>query len=355
MFKVTGLRNLLLIKQGFRGQSATRCGFSVSHNSYFNYPVRKYATYRRFNGTNGPTLQDVLKSRKTVYVGLSLVGFYLYNQDEAPYTHRRRFLWIPYWLETKIGDYSYRQILYQYNNQILPENNPLYGRVSNVMNKLLTSALLGTMDEKQKRHLQSLGWRIHIIEVDPRKVPPNAFVLPNGKIFIFSSILPICENDDGLATVLSHELSHQLAHHSSEQLSSQPFYVFLSTFLYALTGISWFNDLLIAGVLQMPASREMESEADHIGCELMAKLCFNLNEAVQFWQRMNAYEEQMKRQQNLREGYFQEFFSTHPATSKRIKDIQSWLPQLKTIEESSGCHEYQFGEFSKSYNNYFRR
>ena len=84
---------------------------------------------------------------------------------------------------------------------------------------------------------------INIIQND--SLPPNAFILPNGKIFIFSSIMSICQNEDGLATVLSHELSHQ---HSSEQLLKQPVYMVLSTILYTITGVSWFNDLLINGV-----------------------------------------------------------------------------------------------------------
>ena len=150
------------------------------------------------------------------------------------------------------------------------------------MNSLLTAAISNFPDQQQVEHLKSLDWAIHVIQVDPNKIPPNAFILPNGKIFIFSSILPICHNDDGLATVLSHELSHQLAHHSLEQLSKQPFYILLLAILYSITGTSSFNSLMIEGLLKMPASRDMESEADHIGCELMARLCFNVNEAVQF-------------------------------------------------------------------------
>lgn len=37
----------------------------------------------------------------------------------------------------------------------------------------------------------------------------NAFVLPGGKIFVFTGILPVSANDDGLATVLGHEIAHQ--------------------------------------------------------------------------------------------------------------------------------------------------
>ncbi|EMG48212.1 hypothetical protein G210_1265, partial [Candida maltosa Xu316] len=295
----------------------------------------------------------LLTSRKLLYTGAGLIGFYVYNLHEAPYTHRLRFLWVPYWLENKIGDYSYGQIYGQFRSMILPHSNPLYARVSNIMNKLLTVALTDNinenLDSRFLAHLKSLKWEINIVESNDS--PPNAFILPNGKIFIFSSILPICANDDGLATVLAHELSHQLAQHSSEQLSKQPIYMVLSTILYTITGISWFNDLLINGVLTMPASREMESEADHIGCELLARACFDPRQSIKFWERMSQAEKRLGGGGvglgNL------EFFSTHPATSRRIQDIEKWMPQLMQIRESSGCYEY--GRFHNFSANYFKR
>ncbi|CAI5759101.1 unnamed protein product [Candida verbasci] len=313
----------------------------------FRHFTRTYATYKRFNNTTkSVNYYNLLHSRKTLYVGGGLIGFYIYNLHEAPYTHRRRFIWVPFWLGEKIGDYTYKQIMYQYGSQILPHSNPLYSKVSNVMNKLLQVSL-NSEETHQKQFLKNLNWEINIINND--SLPPNAFILPNGKIFIFSSILRICQNDDGLATVLSHELSHQLAQHSNEQLSSQPIYMALSTILYTLTGVSWFNDLLINGVLTMPASREMESEADHIGCEILARACFDPKQSIYFWQRMNQAEKRLGGEANAR----LEWFSSHPATSRRIADIESWMPKLEQIKADSNCHSfYQFDEFHR---NFFKR
>lgn len=320
---------------------------------------RTYATYKRFDNTTSSSsfttsYAHLLTNRKTLYIGGGLLGFYVYNLHDAPYTHRSRFIWVPYWLETKIGDYSYRQIYQQFQLQILPHSNPLYNRVSTIMNKLLDVALNDNINDDLNarflNHLKSLKWEINIIQND--SLPPNAFILPNGKIFIFSSIMPICKNEDGLATVLSHELSHQLAQHSSEQLLKQPVYMALSTILYTITGVSWFNDLLINGVLTMSASREMESEADHIGCELLARACFNPQESINFWHRMSQAEKKAAGIVSQEGGYLNtwEFFSTHPATSRRIADIQKWMPQLLQIRESSGCYEYgRFYNFNKSY------
>lgn len=320
--------------------------------------IRPYASYRRFNNSQSSTniyehYLLLLTSRKALYIGGGLLGFYLFNLHEAPFTHRLRFIWIPFWIETKIGDYSYRQIMSQYGSMILPHLNPLYGRISSIMNKLLATAIANNEDQTQKRHLKELHWEINIIQND--SLPPNAFILPNGKIFIFSSILPICENDDGLATVLSHELSHQLAQHSSEQLSSQPFYMFLSAVLYSMTGVSWFNDLLINGLFTMPASREMETEADHIGCEILAKSCFNPDQSVKFWERMGREEQNLTRKMggSATNSILGQWFSTHPATTKRIHDIEEWLPKLREMRESSGCYDYgKFHDFSA---NYFKR
>lgn len=337
----------------FRGPASMhRSAMNISVSNNHNIGPRGYATYKRFPGSNYSQTdwRKIISSRYFLYLAGGSVAFYCYNLDEAPFTKRYRFLWVPLWLESKIGDYLYSQIMAQYQDQLLPRSNPTYARVSRIMNKLLASAVQNTQDPKQAAHLKALDWKIHIIQVsDTGREPPNAFILPNGKIFIFSSILPICQNDDGLATVLSHELSHQLAHHSLEQLSKQPFYVFLLTLMYAATGISGFTDLLVAGFLQMPASREMESEADRIGCELMARLCFNVHEAANFWVRMENFE---KRAMPLG-GALREFLSTHPNTHKRVHDISLWMPELDSIREASEC--YHWGMFDQASRNFFRR
>ncbi|CAK9441337.1 uncharacterized protein LODBEIA_P52060 [Lodderomyces beijingensis] len=337
---------------GFKFQDQPRLRFA-----HARFQARRYSTYRRFNNSQSTPLAQyyiqLLTSRNALYILAALLAFYIYNLHEAPYTHRRRFIWVPYWLETKIGDYSYRQIMAQYGSMIMPHSNPLYGRISSIMNRLLATAIANDENSAQKQHLRSLSWEINIIHND--RLPPNAFILPNGKIFIFSSILPICENDDGIATVLAHELSHQLAQHSSEQLSSQPIYMVLSGVLYSLTGISWFNDLLINGLFTMPASREMETEADHIGCEILARSCYNPQQAVQFWGRMESAEKRLSGMNGGGGGGggALEWFSSHPATARRIHDIESWMPQLQEMRESSGCYEY--GKFHNFSSNFFKR
>lgn len=293
--------------------------------SYMQYlrtwRLLRHASYRRFSQPKPQSLNKPL-----LYTLGGATCFVVYNLNEAPFTQRLRLLWVPAWMERKIGDYLYRQILGQFHGQIVPENDRIYAQVGKVMDRLLHTAKAYSSEEQRAR-LEKLHWKIHIV----RSNEPNAFILPNGKIFVFSSILPICQNESGLATVLAHELSHQLARHSLEQLSKQPLYVLLLTAIYATTGVLFFSDLLVAGLLQMPALREMESEADRIGCELVARLCFDLAEPIRFWRRMEQVERQMQQLQ------LAQFFSTHPHTQKRIDDIASWMPHLRELREASQC------------------
>jgi len=47
-----------------------------------------------------------------------------------------------------------------------------------------------------------LNWEFYVIDSKEK----NAFVLPGGKVFVFTGILPIVKNEDGLAAVLGHEV-----------------------------------------------------------------------------------------------------------------------------------------------------
>jgi predicted Zn-dependent protease len=64
---------------------------------------------------------------------------------------------------------------------------------------------------QQAGGLEHVDWEVHVIE-SPEM---NAFVIPGGKIFVFTGILPLCRDEDGLAAVLAHEISHVIAHHTA--------------------------------------------------------------------------------------------------------------------------------------------
>ena len=94
-------------------------------------------------------------------------------------------------------------------------------------------------------------------------------------------------------------------------------------------------------LLDLPFSRKCENEADYIGLLLMAKSCYNPEEAVNLWQRMS---DKSKTNPEIAT-----FLSTHPSHKKRIEKIRSWLPEAKELFYSSECHDLLFSLFNKKH------
>jgi len=160
----------------------------------------------------------------------------------------------------------------------------------------------------------------------------NAFCLPGGKVGVYSGILPITRSDPGLATVLGHEIGHAVAHHGASRMSqamlTQAGGQALNSTLSA-TDPKWQSAAAVAYGLgskvavELPYSREQESEADHIGLVYMARAGYDPKEAVAFWQRFMEYN-------NQRGGSsMPTFLRDHPVDSVRIKQLQGWLPEAE--------------------------
>ncbi|GAV51943.1 hypothetical protein ZYGR_0AF04150 [Zygosaccharomyces rouxii] len=301
------------------------------------------ATYKRFNNARPGFQLNIYDPTTRKILGYVAGGgglFYLANLKEAPVSGRRRFLWIPPSLELMIGRSSYKSILRETGPFLLPESHPTTQRVTKIFSRIVDAALKDPTVDKSL--LQGIKWKVHIVN-DPR-APPNAFVLPGGKVFVFSSILGICQNDDGLATVLSHEFSHQLARHTAENLSKTPIYLVLSTLLYTVTGAESINRLLLDSILRMPASRQMETEADYIGLMIMSRACFDPNESIKLWGRMSEFEKK-----TVGAGAKFEFLSTHPASERRIDNMRQWISQASQLYDQSDCSH--FGGYYKGFQN----
>ena len=154
----------------------------------------------------------------------------------------------------------------------------------------------------------------------------NAFVLPNGKIVIFTGLLPVAKTDAGLAAVLGHEVAHVIARHQAERMSQ----VLLAQIALAAADIALaasnpkYGPAIGAAVglgavygVLLPFSRAHESEADRIGLILMAKAGYDPAEAAGFWERMQA---------TGGSGRW-ELLSTHPSHATRVTQIRQWLPE----------------------------
>ncbi|KAG9601945.1 hypothetical protein KCU60_g5325, partial [Aureobasidium melanogenum] len=245
-------------------------------------------------------------------------GFYIYNLEVVPVSGRRRFNIVSASTEQQSGQELYQQVIQEYQGRILPPSHPQHKLVQRVLNRLIPHSGLPA---------ETNDWEVHVIR-DEQK---NAFVIPGGKVFVFSGILDVCQGEAGLAAVLGHEIAHNVAHHSAERMSSYAVFLPVAIVASLLLGLGDIGNVFTRMVVDLaflrPGSRKQESEADYIGLMMMAQACYDPSAAVGLWSRMHAAEHDAP----------PEFISTHPSSHNRMEKIQSWLGDAELKREQSGC------------------
>ena len=236
------------------------------------------------------------------------------NLETVPITGRRRFnVLSPETEKQMAGDY--KDILRQFQGKVLPENHPYTQLVAKVVERLLPST----------GGLAGEEWRVFVID-DPQQ--KNAFVIPGGKVFVFSGILPVAQDEVGLAAVLGHEIAHNVAHHVAEKVSGS---LIWTAFAFAGSLVLGIDQNIANSItqlaLELPNSRKQEEEADHIGLLMMAESCYDPSAAVGLWKRMHEAEK----------GAPPQFLSTHPSSVGRMHQIEGWLPQAQEKYNDSQC------------------
>lgn len=163
----------------------------------------------------------------------------------------------------------------QFGGQILSPNHPISKRVRHIATRIVEGNNLGKM--KQGHSLGAVEgpgwgqdleyifgegvrknrnpnlpadlneWEVYVVD-DPKT--QNAFVIPGGKIFVFTGILPVSGNDDGLATVMGHEIAHVVARHGAERMSQMKVLFGVSFLLESLGLDVGFTRFLVTFLLQ---------------------------------------------------------------------------------------------------------
>ncbi len=171
--------------------------------------------------------------------------------------------------------------------------------------------------------LSGYKWEFNLVQSDQ----VNAWCMPGGKVVFYTGILPITQNETGIAVVMGHEVAHAIAEHGNERMSqgliAQFGAIALSEVIknkpeqtQALYMTAFGLGAQFGAIL--PFSRLQESEADHLGLIFMAMAGYDPNAAVSFWERMAA---------NKGGQAPPEFMSTHPSDQTRIAKIREALPE----------------------------
>ena len=173
----------------------------------------------------------------------------------------------------------------------------------------------------EKNPTENFQWEFVLVDDNQTK---NAWCMPGGKIAFYTGILPIAKNNDGIASIMGHEIAHAVARHSAERASRS---ILMDAGTYAferlvlgtsLTGYSrdLYGQLRQVG-LELPFSRSQESEADYLGLIFMNLAGYNTEESYKVWERMK---------ESLGDTGPAEFWSTHPSADNRIKKLKEWIP-----------------------------
>jgi len=166
------------------------------------------------------------------------------------------------------------------------------------------------------------------ILIDKKKVR-NAWCMPGGKIAVYTGMLEMTKNDDGLAAVLGHEVAHAVAKHSVERASrgmvlntgTKIIDIFSGGKISQVnrtTGMNTVGLLSQIGIMN-PFNRKQESEADYLGLIFASLSGFDIRETVKVWERMKEFNKGKEPPQ---------FMSTHPSSDTRIKQLNDWMNEV---------------------------
>lgn len=177
-------------------------------------------------------------------------------------------------------------------------------------------------DKGLSNELAGYNWEFNLVD----NKEANAWCMPGGKVVVYTGLLPITQNEAGLAIVLGHEITHAVAHHGQERISQA----------LVAQGIGIGGDIFTSGNSQansifkdiyapsaqigvlLPNSRKQELEADHYGLIFAAMAGYNPREAIPLWERM----------EKLNSGNTTpEILSDHPLDAKRIQKLKSYMPE----------------------------
>ncbi|KAI3642276.1 hypothetical protein MP228_011831 [Amoeboaphelidium protococcarum] len=221
--------------------------------------------------------------------------------------------------EVQMGQFAYNSVMSQFKNQLLPQFHPYTRLVKKVSQKLISKAQIQSSTE----------WEINVIDQDEQ----NAFVLPNGKIFVFTGLLKMIENESQLATVLAHEICHVYARHTAEKLSFLKLAMFLkllaSLFIGSDAANIVFNPVFFSLGFNLPFSRRCEEEADYLGLMLMSQACYEPSEAITFWRKMAVLTE--------KKGALPQFLSTHPNPERRVLQLKELMHKAREQFHKNDC------------------
>jgi len=257
------------------------------------------------------------------YVGCGCCNIILTSCSTAPITDRKQLKLIP---EAKLNAQAaaiYEKIK---SKEKMSDDIDTLNNIKKIGNYMEIS--IGKYFDKSNLPNPANDFEWEYILIDNDKVR-NAWCMPGGKIAVYTGILKITKNQNGLAAVMGHEIAHAVAKHSVER-ASRGVVLNVATQITDIlsggklsqvnraTGMNTIGLLSQIGILN-PFNRKQESEADYLGLIFSSLSGYDIRETVKIWERMKAANKGKEPS---------EFMSTHPSSANRIKNINGWTNQV---------------------------
>ncbi|XP_055978296.1 metalloendopeptidase OMA1, mitochondrial isoform X2 [Sorex fumeus] len=280
--------------------------------------------------------ESVRKNKWKVVFGLSSFGllfivFYFTHLEVSPITGRSKLLVLGKEHFRLLSELEYEALMEQFKDDMLPETDARYLGVAEVVSHLIES-------NKDVPGVSDISWVVHVVD----SPVINAFVLPNGQMFIFTGLLNSVADIHQLCFLLGHEIAHAVLGHAAEKASLVHLLDFLGLIFLTMTWAicpqdslallgQWIQSKLKEYMFDRPYSRTLEAEADRIGLLFAAKACVDVRASSVFWQQMELADS-LQGQPKM-----PEWLSTHPSHGNRAEHLDRLIPQALEMREICNC------------------
>lgn len=209
------------------------------------------------------------------------------------------------------------------NKVLSPASNQQAAMVQRVGNRIAKAIQQYYTEQGSPEILEGYEWEFNTIESSDA----NAWAMPGGKVVVYTGLLPITLNENGLAVVMGHEIAHAIAKHGAERMSQAMMQqlggVALDVALSQQPQQTRELFMLSYGIgstvgAMLPWSRQQELEADKFGLRFAAMAGYDPREAIPFWERMSEAGGPKP----------PEFLSTHPADNTRLRKLRQMMPEV---------------------------
>ena len=257
------------------------------------------------------------------YVGCSCGSVLLHSCSSVPITERKQLKLIP---ESKLNAQAadiYEKVK---EKEKISKDFKKLNEIKEIGKRMEDSISKYFYNSNLDDPTVNFDWEYILIENNKVR---NAWCMPGGKIAVYTGILDVTKNTDGLAAVMGHEIAHAVAKHSVERASRS---VLLNTSariidiasggalsdLNRTTGMDTVGLLAQFGIMN-PFNRKQESEADYLGMIFSSLSGYDIRETVKIWERMKEYNKGKEPPQ---------FMSTHPSSDTRIEQLNTWMNEV---------------------------